>query len=770
MERRVLAVPAAFFCLVVSLVASLVPAGCGSSQDLVDGGAHVPDAPVIIPDVPLVPSPDGTPIIPGSDAAIVVDPPFTGVAGTIIFVTQVPVSGFATVTSAFGNHTADMQAVPRGGDLMLRYPDGTIRNLTHEAGFGMTGMQGANAIAVREPSVHWSGNKALFSMVIGAPTQQFQVATYTWQIYEVTGLARGETAVITKVPAQPEGFNNVAPFYGTDDRVLFISDRPRGGESYLYPQLDEYESAETTAGIYSLDPTSGDLFLLDHAPSGDFSPSIDSAGRVVFIRWDHLQRDQQADEDRVTPTYGSFTYSDESAAATKITSLTGMEVYPEPRDVNDPDYSPEIALHTFNQFFPWQVNEDGTEEETLNHVGRHELGGTYSDGRYTADPNLTYLVPQADHANTFYMGGDGGLVHFREDPTQPGMFVATFVPEFATASTGQLLRLSGGINLNAEQMQLIPLTALDPDAPDTQLQDRYRNPVVISDGTLVASHTLSAGEIVNSGTTAAPSYNAALRLMALTPQGGTYVPGALLTTGPTVSLSWYDPDTLVTFQGALWELDAAEVAPRTRPARRVPTLDAPEASVFSDEGVDPAALQAWLADRDLALIVSRDVTARDRADVFQPFNLAVPGGAQTIADPGTIYDVSYLQIFEADALRGYGGVDTPRAGRRLLARPMHGPDLLAPPTGAPSASVAIAADGSIAALVPAQRALSWQLTSADGDGVVLERNWITVQPGEIRTCPACHGVNTADQIGRPAPDNAPQALRQFLQEWHAANP
>ena len=31
--------------------------------------------------------------------------------------------------------------------------------------------QGANAIAVRDPSVHWNGTKAVFSMVVGAPSR-----------------------------------------------------------------------------------------------------------------------------------------------------------------------------------------------------------------------------------------------------------------------------------------------------------------------------------------------------------------------------------------------------------------------------------------------------------------------------------------------------------------------------------------------------------------------------------------------------------------------
>ncbi len=46
-----------------------------------------------------------------------------------------------------------------------------------------------------------------------------------------------DTPVITRVPNQPAAYNNVSPTYGTDDRILFTSDRPRGGEAHLYPQL-----------------------------------------------------------------------------------------------------------------------------------------------------------------------------------------------------------------------------------------------------------------------------------------------------------------------------------------------------------------------------------------------------------------------------------------------------------------------------------------------------------------------------------------------------
>ena len=75
----------------------------------------------------------------------------------------------------------------------------------------------------------------------------------------------------------------------------------------------------------------------------------------------------------------------------------------------------------------------------------------------------------------------------------------------------------------------------------------------------------------------------------------------------------------------------------------------------------------------------------------------------------------------------------------------------------------LAQDALVAALVPARRAMAWQLTDGEGDAVVRERYWVTFQPGEVRTCFSCHGVNGQDQSGSPPPTNKPQALKTLLQ-------
>jgi hypothetical protein len=713
----------------------------------------------------------------------------------ILFVTQTPIPyDFTAIGSVFGNHRADMQSTGRGGDLYVLYPNGSLKNLTQLAGYGIaSGFQGAGSIAVREPAVHWSGTKAIFSMVIGAPTQQYAWGTYYWQLYEVTGLGAAEPVTITKVPNQPLLANNVSPVYAPDGRILFTSDRPRDGRAHLYPQLDEYEEAPVVTGLWSLLPATGELKLLDHAPSGDFKPTVDSFGRVVFTRWDHLQRDQQADGDYYDeqngdpPTYGTFNWSSERADAVAL--ATRAEQFPEPRAGRDDLLLPHEEGHSFNHFFPWMVNPDGTGLETLNHIGRHELH-TYFNRSFNNDGNLDEFICGDNSCGRFNDREILNMLEIRESAMVPGLYFAIDAPEFYTHAAGMLFSLNGAPTDHASEMGVTwishPDTASYTATPGPCHSGFYRNPLPLTTasgpGTLVAVHAgeISAGvpetrQAYNEGTRSAPVSRYKFRLRNLVaapaPCAGYQKYGTTLTPGINKTLSYWDPDVLVSYTSVtMWELDPVEVRPRTPPTPPAPALETPEASVFSDEQVDVAAFRDFLASRDLALIVSRDVTTRDRADRQQPFNLRVPGGtAQTTGAGGTIYDVTHLQLFQADLIRGIGGTASPRPGRRALAQRMHDPRALNPPLppGAPAASVELGDDGSLAALVPAERALTWHLTNGAGTPVVRERYWLTFQPGEIRVCTSCHGLNTLDQSdpGSAAPQNPPEALRTLLQWW-----
>ncbi len=703
----------------------------------------------------------------------------------ILFVTQVPVvSDYLTVASTFGNHDPSPRAVPRGGGLWIRYPDGGLRNLTAEAGFGApAGFQGAGAIAVREPCVHWSGTKALFSMIVGAPTSPADGRS-RWQLYEVSGFERGGTPVVTRVRFQPPLRNNVSPCYASDGRILFVSDQPRAGAAHLYPQLDEYEEAPTNTGIWSLDPNSGALFQLNHAPSGAFRPLVDRYGRVVFTRWDHLERDQQADLDRMgRGNYQVFNWSGEGVDAVRTNSR--LELFPEPRFqwidfvASTPGYAgplagwrPYLAGNAFNHFLPWTLNQDGSEEETLGHVGRHELFRSVPRSR-TDDSNVT-----GQSAFPAWVGNPRPITSFhqvREDPRVPGSYWGIDCREFDTHAAGQIVRLSGRPSLNANQMIVDYVTHRDTQAPTlTPGPDHsgfYRNPLPLSDGQKIAVHADTTQKEHDLGTPGAPrsSYDFRLKELVLAPNG-TLVAGRALTNGIAKRVQYLDPYRLITYDGPLWELDPVEVVARAvPPSTEESPLEAPERLALVAEGVRVLDLRRYLATNELALIVSRNVTRRDQSDRQQPYNLRVPGGVQTLGAGGRVYDVAHLRIFQGDLIRGItNGVPSAADGRRVLAQPLHEPAADNPPSSGPSGSVTLGLDGSMAALVPARRALSWQLTDPAGAPVVNERYWLSFQPGEIRTCTSCHGLNEFDQAGQPEPTNSPQALRTLLQHLKAS--
>ncbi len=667
----------------------------------------------------------------------------------IMFVTQPPFGGdFASANAVFGNHNPYTGSTPRGGDLYIRYGDGSLRNLTAEAGFGQ---RAGEEIAVREPSIHWSGAKAVFSMVVGGTTKNDYSPVF-WQIYEVTGIGKNEAVSIRRLP-QPTDTNNVSPLYGTDDRIIFTSDRPHNADKFNYPQLDEYESQPTNTGIWSMNANGNDLRLLDHAVSGDFTPIIASDGRLIFTRWDHLQRDQQNNDQG---DYGAFNYASESSA-TKLNSYA--EIFPEPRT------SPNRAQfhgHRINQFFPWQVNEDGSGLETLNHIGRHELI-SYFDSSHDGLPE--FIAPETRRTAERFL-------QIKEDPARPGYFVGTNAPEFYTHAAGQIIGLLAPESANPDQMQLDYITSPatrsyydDGQTPPQNHPGLFRNPTPLSNGVLIAVRTTAP--VSDRATNGPLSSRYDFHLSRLQQQGSYWSPVERVIPNSIIkTITYWDNQsyTQLNYSGPMWELDPVEIRTRTRPQRHATPLPAIERQILSEElggqnGIDQ--LLKFLEARNLALIVSRDVTRR--ADRQQDVSLRVAGGTAQTADPGTPpVDLLYMQFFQGDLIRGYNQY---RAGRRPIAQPMRdglNPNL----TGAPPTSVKLASDGSMAALVPARRALSWQMTKPNGDAVVKERYWVTFAPGEIRSCTNCHGLNTNDVVLRqPAPTNPPQALRDLLR-WY----
>ncbi|MEZ6026036.1 MAG: hypothetical protein R3E85_07635 [Planctomycetota bacterium] len=221
-------------------------------------------------------------------------------------------------------------------------------------------------------------------------------------------------------------------------------------------------------------------------------------------------------------------------------------------------------------------------------------------------------------------------------------------------------------------------------------------------------------------------------------------------------------DVGATWSGTCGELDPVEVVARPVPPYTAEgTLPSPEAQMLADAGVTVCRRSRRSSRQRLALIVSRDVTTRDRIDRQQPFNLQVTGTSHaTLGAGGKVYDVSYLQIAGRHDPRHrheprHATPGSPRAGtlsttlpsiirrratptrpRAAWRSPMTGRSLLPCPRAGPSRGSS-----------STTRARRWCKSAT-----------ATFQPGEVRVCTSCHGLNQVDQAGAPAPTNAPKVL------------
>jgi hypothetical protein len=738
----------------------------------------------------------------------------------VLFVTQVP-TGYdfvnMTISTAFANHLPTTLSAPRGGDLMLLSTSGTLRYLTQEAGYGTAGggglLTGNKAIAVRDPAVFFDASKAIFSMVVGAPSTVGGAENYTWQLYEITNLPQvitGSVPVIQKVLNQPAGFNNIHPNYMSDGSIVFVSDRPRNGAAALYPIFDEYRGQPANSGLWQLNPATGVLTLVENTPSGSFGPFVDSFGRLVFSRWDHLNQDLNNDPTTSPPT-GITPFDYASEAANAATSATAVDLYPEPIHATG---GSNLNGFEINQFFPWVVNQDGTNEEILNHIGRHELKQTFARS-YTNDANL--LDFNAATSGRTNQSAIDSFFQIREDPTTPGRYFGVDGIEFLMHHSGQIVAInaaSGGVLLNANSMTVTYITDRQTVTPYFTGASypynigHFRDPLPMSDGSLIAAFANTPGTEGAAGPLPLPPSTYQFRLYPLHSvfqnSATEYVPNATALTGSGISKSGIQynytsniagqPNGTVNYSGLLWELEPVEVVARTTPPQtaQAPLTGTPEQAVFDaynlahpGNGVTVSDMQQFLKAQNLALVVIRNITSRDRADQQQPYDLSVPGGVQTVSNVPAysgppVYCVDRMQFFQADQVRGFttSTIGNAMQGRRPLPRPLndaHSVQFNRPGDVSVPGSQFVDADGSVALFVPAQRPMVWQSlspTSACGSSpepagtpVVRERYWIEFQPGEIRACNSCHGVNQTNQAGQTVPANQPQALADLLDWW-----
>ncbi len=376
--------------------------------------------------------------------------------------------------------------------------------------------------------------------------------------------------------------------------------------------------------------------MIEHTPSGAFNPFIDSFGRLIVTRWDHLSQDPIAADDRIGITNlgsaslnGSFNYLSETPGSlTQSTNI--IETFPEPRKF-DTNYDQALGVNgnDFNFFLPWALDQNGGNEEVLNHVGRHELfvptAGTPLFQSFRGDTNLFSLSNLVQRTASGVVSANtnnlASLFQITEDPRTNGLYwgvQATDISPFGgTHASGQIVTLTGGAGVNPNNMVVSYITPPGAAAGPSSL-GMYRNPLPMSDGTLVAVFTdavngTPAGVDTNIGTVTLPVSKYHFRLMTLTNTGTVFGTNQFLTGGIQSTSIFWQGNILVTNVATQWELQPVEVRAKSVPTPFVSSVASVEQQVFAEEGVDLPTFQADLAQRGVALVVSRNVTARDAA-------------------------------------------------------------------------------------------------------------------------------------------------------------
>jgi hypothetical protein len=442
------------------------------------------------------------------------------------------------------------------------------------------------------------------------------------------------------------------------------------------------------------------------------------------------------------------------------------EVFPEPL----PGPGEPFGL-AFDLFLPWTINQDGHELNTLNHLGRHELtpdfprsGPDIGLENFSADvPDLPPggMLPAITRATSF--------LHLSEHPTSPGRYLGVDV--LATSlSAGRAVSVFAPPTLNPDEVTVRLISQLGLARDVSWLADERLMGSWVPGPPLEHSHYGGDPNQQPIPPNFMPTSPFTLRIA----NGPTRLDRGITPVPPTtVTTTQFVRGAEVTRTADLWQLQPVEVLARPVPPPLTVPIENPEASVFIRTGVSPGTFKSWLTQNNMAVLVCRNVTTRDQADKQQPFSIAVTDGIASSLPDVPVRAVDRMQFFQGDYLRSYadsvGG--TPEPGRRITARPLHHESFAAnPPTSGPAGSVPLAPDGSLAALVPAGRAISWQLEERDNTPVIRERYWLSFHSGEFRMCTSCHGVNKTDQTGHPPATNSPEALRSLLAHLKSSTP
>jgi len=142
---------------------------------------------------------------------------------------------------------------------------------------------------VLQPCLSYDGRKIVFSFVRCAGKRYDPAAIGNddadegfYHIYEV-GVDGGNLRQLTAGP-----YDDLMPSYLPDGGIVFSSTRRRGYARCFGPQFSHRWDVYT---LHRMDADGGNLRALSWHDTNEWFPTVDNAGRILYARWDYIDRD-----------------------------------------------------------------------------------------------------------------------------------------------------------------------------------------------------------------------------------------------------------------------------------------------------------------------------------------------------------------------------------------------------------------------------------------------------------------------------------------------
>ncbi len=185
-----------------------------------------------------------------------------------------------------GNHMCDQyfgfHAIRGGGLYVLEAPwakEPTVRSILTDS-VVLNGRWKGRKLApggFLSPDLSFDGRTVLFAYTEAEPTRYQWTERSTFHIFRVN-TSGSDLIQLTDGPV-----NDFDPCWLPNGRIAFISER-RGGYGRCHPRPVPVYT------LHSMDEDGSDILCLSYHEANEWQPSVDHDGRIVYTRWDYVDR------------------------------------------------------------------------------------------------------------------------------------------------------------------------------------------------------------------------------------------------------------------------------------------------------------------------------------------------------------------------------------------------------------------------------------------------------------------------------------------------